>query len=123
MHDTTAFEIAFVAVLVIAVALIVSLVLSAIQVRFRDIGMAMPLLLQIWMFATPIVYPLSAVPAQWRSLYMLNPMVGVIDNVRRVLLHGTPPDLTSRCGALTARRDCSAATLFQATPGRRPRWR
>ena len=76
-------------------ALAVSLVLSAIQVRFRDIGMAMPLLLQVWMFATPIVYPLSAVPAQWRSLYMLNPMVGVIDNVRRVLLHGTAPDLTS----------------------------
>jgi lipopolysaccharide transport system permease protein len=76
-------------------ALAVSLVLSAIQVRFRDIGMAMPLLLQVWMFATPIVYPLSAVPPHWRSLYMLNPMVGVIDNVRRVLLHGTPPDFTS----------------------------
>jgi lipopolysaccharide transport system permease protein len=76
-------------------ALAVSLVLSAIQVRFRDIGMGMPLLLQVWMFATPVVYPLSAVPDRWRSLYLLNPMVGVIENFRRVLLHGTPPDLTS----------------------------
>ena len=75
-------------------ALAVSLVLSAIQVRFRDIGMGMPLLLQVWMFATPVVYPLSAVPAQWRSLYMLNPMVGVIENFRRALL-GTAPDFTS----------------------------
>lgn len=76
----------------VMLALAVSLVLSAIQVRFRDIGMAMPLLLQVWMFATPVVYPLSKVPADWRTLYMLNPMVGVIENFRRVLVHGTPPD-------------------------------
>lgn len=76
-------------------ALAVSLVLSAIQVRFRDIGMGMPLLLQVWMFATPVVYTLTAVPDRWRSLYMLNPMVGVIENFRRVLLHGTAPDFAS----------------------------
>lgn len=79
----------------VVLALAVSLVLSAFQVRFRDIGMGMPLLLQVWMFATPVVYTLSAVPERWRSLYMLNPMVGVIENFRRVLLHGTPPDLAS----------------------------
>ena len=79
----------------VVLALAVSLVLSAIQVRFRDIGMGMPLLLQVWMFATPVVYPLSAVPQDWRTLYMLNPMVGVIENFRRALLHGTPPDLES----------------------------
>ena len=76
-------------------SLAVSLVLSAIQVRFRDIGMGMPLLLQVWMFATPVVYPLSAVPDRWLSLYMLNPMVGVIENFRRVLVHGTAPEFTS----------------------------
>lgn len=76
-------------------ALAVSLVLSAIQVRFRDIGMGMPLMLQVWMFATPVVYTLTAVPDRWRALYMLNPMVGVIENFRRVLLHGMPPDFTS----------------------------
>lgn len=69
-----------------------SLFFSATQVRFRDIGMAMPLLLQVWMFATPVVYPLSAVPERLRPFYQLNPMVGVIDNFRRVVVQGATPD-------------------------------
>jgi len=71
------------------------LILSATQVRFRDVGLAMPFLLQIWMFATPIVYPMSAVtrlprPLGW--LYRMNPMVGVIDSFRRTVLQGLAPD-------------------------------
>jgi lipopolysaccharide transport system permease protein len=71
------------------------LILSAIQIRFRDVGLGMPLLLQIWMFATPIVYPLSAVarlprPLGW--LYRVNPMVGVMENFRRTVLEGAAPD-------------------------------
>lgn len=76
----------------------VSLFLSALQVRFRDVGVGLPLLLQLWMFATPVVYPLSALdklPAIWRTLYNLNPMVGVIENFRRVVLQGVPPDFTT----------------------------
>lgn len=68
------------------------LILSATQVRFRDIGVAVPLLLQLWMFATPVVYPLSAVPVRFRSLYTLNPMVGTIENFRRVVVQGMSPD-------------------------------
>ncbi len=68
---------------------------SATQVRFRDIGVAMPLILQLWMFATPVVYPLSAVPEHFRALYQLNPMVGVIENFRRAVLQGLPPDFSS----------------------------
>lgn len=70
-----------------------ALLFSALQVRFRDIGVAMPLLLQVWMFATPVVYPLSVVPERLRPLYMLNPMVGLIENFRQVVLHGGAPDL------------------------------
>lgn len=70
----------------------VALFLSATQVRFRDIGVAMPLLLQLWMFVSPVVYPLSAVPPGLRGFYVLNPMVGVIENFRRVILQGVPPD-------------------------------
>jgi lipopolysaccharide transport system permease protein len=55
----------------------------------------MPLLLQLWMFSTPVVYPLSAVPARFRALYALNPLVGVIENFRRVVLQGVAPDLYS----------------------------
>lgn len=71
------------------------LLFSATQVRFRDIGVAMPLMLQIWMFATPVVYPLGAVPERFRGLYLLNPMAGVIENFRRVIVQGLPPDAYS----------------------------
>jgi lipopolysaccharide transport system permease protein len=73
----------------------IALFFSATQVRFRDVGVAVPLLIQLWMFATPIIYPLSAVPAHLLPLYKLNPMVGVIDNFRRVMLHRAPPDFSS----------------------------
>ena len=73
----------------------VSLILCAVQVRHRDVGIAMPLVLQLWMFASPVVYPLSAVPDRWQSVYALNPMVGVIENFRRVVVQGVPPDLHS----------------------------
>lgn len=72
-----------------------SLIFSVIQVRFRDVGVAMPLLLQLWMFASPVVYPLSAVPERLRGFYALNPMVGVIENFRRVMLQGMAPDFYS----------------------------
>jgi lipopolysaccharide transport system permease protein len=73
-------------------ALAVSLVLCAIQVRYRDIGIGMPLVLQLWLFASPVVYPLSVVPDAWRTLYLLNPMAGLIDGFRRVIVLGVPPD-------------------------------
>jgi len=82
-------------ILLTALATAFSLFLSAMQVRFRDIGVAMPLLLQLWMFATPVVYPLSAVPQRFRGLYALNPLVGVIENFRRVVLQGVQPDFHS----------------------------
>jgi len=72
-----------------------SLFFSVIQVRFRDVGVAMPLLLQVWMFASPVVYPLSAVPQRLRRVYDLNPLVGVIENFRRVVLQGVGPDYHS----------------------------
>ena len=73
-------------------ALAMSLFLSATQVRFRDIGVAIPLLLQLWLFATPVIYPLSSVPERFRSIYSLNPMVGVIESFRQISLRGAEPD-------------------------------
>jgi len=70
----------------------VAFLLSAVQVRFRDIGVAVPIVLQVWMFASPVLYPLTAVPARLRSVYVLNPMVGIIEGLRSVVLHGAPPD-------------------------------
>jgi lipopolysaccharide transport system permease protein len=70
----------------------VSLLSCVIQVRWRDMGVALPLVVQLWLFATPIIYPLSAVPASWRSWYLLNPMVGIVSAFRDILLHGRPPE-------------------------------
>ena len=76
-------------------ALAISFFFSATQVRFRDIGVAVPLLLQLWLFATPVIYPLSAVPSRWRPFYVLNPMVGVIEGFRQVILKGAAPETSS----------------------------
>jgi lipopolysaccharide transport system permease protein len=57
----------------------------------RDIGVAMPLLLQVWMFASPVVYPPEAVPAWLRPVWTLNPMVGIVDGFRRAVLDNTAP--------------------------------
>ncbi len=70
----------------------VSLVLSAAQVRWRDVGVALPLLVQLWMFASPVIYPLSVVPESWRHWYLLNPMAGIIASFRDILLQGVQPD-------------------------------
>jgi lipopolysaccharide transport system permease protein len=77
--------------LLVAFATAAALVFSATQVRFRDIGVAMPLLLQLWMFASPVVYPLSAVPQWIQPMYMLNPMAGIVDSFRRIVVQGLPP--------------------------------
>jgi lipopolysaccharide transport system permease protein len=76
-------------------AMAAALVLAGINVRYRDVSVAMPILLQAWMFASPIIYPLSAVPESWRTWYLLNPMAGVVDTFRRALVEGLPPDPTA----------------------------
>jgi lipopolysaccharide transport system permease protein len=78
--------------LLAAWSLAVSLVLSAIQVRVRDVGVALPLLVQLLMFASPIIYPLGVVPPAWRSWYLLNPMAGIVASFRDILLRGVAPD-------------------------------
>jgi len=66
--------------------------LSALHVRFRDVQHVIPLLLQVWLFASPVAYPVSLVPERWRWLYGLNPLAGVIDGFRWALTGtGQPP--------------------------------
>ncbi len=66
---------------------------SCLNAFFRDIGAALPVALQIWLFASPVAYPISLVPERWRHIYMLNPMAAVIDGYKRALLLGQAPDL------------------------------
>jgi lipopolysaccharide transport system permease protein len=79
------------------------MLLGAIQVRVRDIGIALTVALQLWMFASPVLYPLSAVPHGMRWWYILNPMAGFVDGFRRAVL-GQPLDVHALAvaAALTA---------------------
>ena len=72
-------------------SLAVGLWLSALNVKYRDFQYTVPFLIQIWMFASPVVYPASMVPEQFRFLYALNPMTGVIEGFRWALLGTNPP--------------------------------
>jgi lipopolysaccharide transport system permease protein len=82
----------FFLILALLSALSVSLWLSVINVRYRDVGQAIPFLIQIWLFASPVAYPVSVVPEKWRLLYSLNPMAGVIEGFRWALLGKQTPD-------------------------------
>ncbi len=74
-------------------ALGVGMWMSALNVKYRDIRYALPFLIQLWMFATPIIYPTSLVPMKWRWALALNPLTGIIEALRAALfgrpLNGT----------------------------------
>ncbi len=78
--------------LAVVTALAVGLWLSALNVRYRDVGHTIPFLTQFWLFASPVAYPVSLVPERWRLLYSLNPMAGVIEGFRWALLGKEGPD-------------------------------
>ena len=80
-------------VLGLAAAVGASLWISSLYVRFRDVGQLIPFLLQLWMYASPVVYSTNLVPADWRWLYALNPMVLALEGFRWGLF-GTPLPLT-----------------------------
>jgi lipopolysaccharide transport system permease protein len=74
-------------------ALGVGLWLSALNVQYRDVRYVVPFLIQFWMFATPVVYSSTLLQEPWRTLYGLNPMVGVVEGFRWALLGTEPPKL------------------------------
>lgn len=81
--------------LALLTAISVGLWLSAMNVQYRDIQHMVPFIIQVWMYASPIVYPIDIIPeGTIRWLYSLNPMVGVIQGFRWALLGGSPPDAT-----------------------------
>ena len=86
----------------LALALGLGFIGGALNVFYRDVRHLFSLGLQLWLYATPIVYPLSVVPAKWRTLYALNPMVGIIESYRSVLLEGVGPSLPLLFSAIIA---------------------
>jgi lipopolysaccharide transport system permease protein len=89
--------------LTLVTSLGVSLWLSALNVQFRDVRHVLPFLTQLWFFATPIAYPSSLLSEPWRTLYSLNPMVGVVEGFRWALLGTeTAPGLMLIVSSLTS---------------------
>jgi lipopolysaccharide transport system permease protein len=72
----------------------VAFFMGAIMVYYRDVRYALPLLMQFWLFASPVAYPLSSVPEEWRlAMVVMNPVAGVLDGFYRTLATGIAPDL------------------------------
>jgi homopolymeric O-antigen transport system permease protein len=76
--------------LTMLLAIAVGTWLSALNVKYRDVKFAIPFLVQIWMFVSPVAYPASVVPGKWKLLYFLNPLAGIIGGYRAALFGQSP---------------------------------
>jgi len=76
------------------ITLAAGLWISALYVKYRDVGHILPMLIQLWMFVSPILYPVSKVPESWRALYAMNPVVSVVEGFRWALIPGFQVDFT-----------------------------
>jgi lipopolysaccharide transport system permease protein len=76
----------FLVVLTALFSLGLGMLVSALNVKYRDFGAALPVALQLWMFISPVIYPLGIVPGRWQRVYALNPLVGIIEGFRAALL-------------------------------------
>ena len=72
--------------LLFVLALGVSMILAALNVKYRDVKYTLPFLVQLWLFLTPVIYPSSLIPQRYRLLAGLNPLSGIIDGFRTSLL-------------------------------------
>ena len=89
--------------LALVTSLGVGLWMSALNVKYRDVRYIVPFIIQVWMFSSPIVYPSSLLPPQWRTVYGLNPMVGVVEGFRWALLGtNTAPGFMIGVSSITA---------------------
>jgi len=76
----------FLVILIMLAASGTGMFLAALNAKYRDIGYTVPFLIQFWMFASPIVYPVSILPAKYHLIYAINPMVGIVEGFRSALL-------------------------------------
>jgi len=90
-HVRPSWALAFIPLLILLMMMLttgVGMLLAAVNVRYRDVKYVLPFLIQIWLFATPIIYPVTIVPARFRPILALNPCWGMIDGFRACLFPG-----------------------------------
>jgi lipopolysaccharide transport system permease protein len=96
-------------------ALAFGILTSALNVKYRDVRVALPFLLQVWFFGSPIIYPTSLVPEGWRWLFALNPMTGIVEGFRAALFGQRPFDVQALAlsAAITVALFAYAAVVFR----------
>jgi len=102
----------FLLFLAMIISLGVSLWLAALNVKYRDVGAGVPFLVQIWMYATPVVYPLSLVPYPFSWLSSLNPMTGVVEGFRSALFKSPWPDVPFSCSVIVGSALFASSLFF-----------
>src|SRR5262249_28754140 len=78
--------------ILVLLALGVGMLLAGLMVRYRDIRYTIPFMIQLWLFITPVIYPISLVPERYQAVVGLNPMVGIVEGFRACLTPGRPLD-------------------------------
>jgi lipopolysaccharide transport system permease protein len=103
--------------LLVLFTLATTLATSALNVFYRDISTVVQIGLQLWLYLTPVVYPLSAVPAKYHPFYLLNPLTGVVEGLRAVLVFGHAPDwdVVAISASLIVAMFLGALMLFKKT--------
>jgi len=90
---------------------------SAANVFYRDVNPVVQIGLQLWLYLTPVAYPLSAVPERYRTLFLLNPLTGIVEGMRAAIVFGRQPEwpVVGMSAALTATLFVAALVLFKRT--------
>ncbi|MGH9942233.1 MAG: ABC transporter permease, partial [Pyrinomonadaceae bacterium] len=102
--------------LTVLLALAVGMLISALTVKYRDLRHALPIIIQFWMFASPVVYPSSFVPERWRWLLALNPLTGILEGFRAALAgRGFPWGTIAISAAITLALLACSAYIFRRT--------
>ena len=101
--------------LLVAFTTAVTLFTSAVNVFYRDVSPVVQIALQLWLYATPIAYPLAKVPARWRGWIALNPLSGIVEGFRSAVVYGREPDwsLLALSASLTVTALVAAFLLFK----------
>jgi len=80
-------------ILTVVLAFAIGMAVAALGTFRQDLVLALPFIMQLWLYTTPIIYPISSVPEKWRSFYLLNPMVSIIGGFRDALISAQSPDI------------------------------
>jgi lipopolysaccharide transport system permease protein len=119
-HVKPGWQLLFVPVFILHMMLLalgISLLLAAINVRYRDVKYALPFIIQIWLFVTPIIYPVSFLPAKYQKILAFNPMAGIVEGMRACLFaaHQMPWKLVEISWAVTLFLLIVGAVYFRKT--------